>query len=117
MKTIICGSHTASEKETMAAIESAINQGAIITEVVIGFSPGAETYSKCWANKMGIPVKQFTGDWEKNGIMAVPIRNAEMVSYADQCIVVSDVRSMTITDMVRKAKAKGLKLFVCEVQK
>lgn len=107
---------TATHSQTLDAIESAISQGAIITEVVSGCAPGADNYGEIWAEGHNIRVKRFPADWNKHGRAAGPIRNSEMADYAEQCVAVWDGKSRGTGDMVRKAQAKGLKLFVHEVK-
>lgn len=117
MKTIICGMCTATYSQTIDAIQSAINHGAVITEVVSGCAPGTDGYGELWGEVYQIPVKRFPADWNKHGRAAGPIRNSEMAAYADQLIAVWDGKSRGTGDMVRKAQAKGMKLFIYEVQR
>lgn len=117
MKTIICGCRIATTAQTLAAIESALNQGAVITEVVSGGCRGADMVGEKWGRSNGIPIKRFPPDWNMHGKAAGPLRNSEMAAYADQCIAVWDGESRGTGDMIRKARTKGMKIFIYKLPK
>lgn len=70
-----------------------------------------------WAGINGIPVKIFKPDWKKYGKAAGPIRNSEMVQNADALILVWDGISRGSSDMLKKATAKSLKIYLHLVKK
>jgi hypothetical protein len=92
--------------------EAIAESGFEITEVVCGGASGVDLLGKDWAEKHKIPVKMFPADWDKNGKAAGPIRNAEMANYAEALVAVWDEYSKGTKDMIDKAKAKGLKVYV-----
>lgn len=117
MRTIICGMRTATKEQTLAAIEDALNPRQErklnpITEVVSGGCKGPDTFGEDWATAQGIPVKRFPADWATHGRAAGPIRNSEMIEYADQVIAVWDGKSKGTGDTVRKARRAGLPVHV-----
>ncbi len=81
-----------------------------ITEVVYGGATGVDRMGKCWANEHSIPVKTFNADWASYGKAAGPIRNGQMAEYADALILIWDGKSSGSGDMLRRAKAKNLKI-------
>ena len=81
-----------------------------ITEIVSGTALGADSLGEVYAYHNNIPVKKFKPVWSKYGRKAGPIRNAEMANYADACIVIWDGESRGSDNMIKQAKAHGLKL-------
>lgn len=110
MKTIIAGTRTITEAFLvyMAILDSKFH----VTEVVSGGCSGVDTLGEEWARSHDIPVKRFQADWEAHGMAAGPIRNSNMARYADALIAIWDGKSNGTADMIRKAKAHGLKVFV-----
>jgi YspA, cpYpsA-related SLOG family/Possible lysine decarboxylase len=80
-----------------------------ITEVVCGCASGADTEGRKWAERAGLPVKEFRPDWDRHGRAAGPIRNGEMARYADALVAFPG--GFGTSDMVRQAKAAGLRVF------
>ena len=62
-------------------------------EVVCGMARGAHLWGKVWAERFGLPVKEFPADWEKYGKFAGFVRNAEMAKYADELLAIWDGKS------------------------
>lgn len=88
-----------------------------ITEVVCGGAHGADHYGFVWASEQQLNTKIFSADWLLHGRSAGPIRNSAMADYADALILVWDGKSRGSADMLRKAKANGLRLFVWDYVK
>jgi hypothetical protein len=70
-----------------------------------------------WACLRGIPVEHFPADWQALGYAAGPMRNNRMADYAREvpdgaCIAVPAADSRGTWDMVRKARARRLKVYV-----
>lgn len=83
-----------------------------ITEVVSGGADGVDKLGELWAERMDIPVVRFEAKWYEHGKAAGPIRNQAMADYAEGLIAVWDGKSKGTADMIRRAKAKGLKIYV-----
>lgn len=77
---------------------------------------GADLLGETWAASIGASVRTFPANWAKFGKAAGPIRNAEMAEYADALIAFWDGKSDGTGDMIKKAKALGLKVKVVTVQ-
>ncbi len=80
-----------------------------ITRVVSGCASGADSEGVRWALRSAIPIKQFPAKWTTHGKAAGPMRNSEMSNYAEACIAFPG--GSGTEDMVRKAIAKGLKVY------
>jgi hypothetical protein len=112
VKTIIAGSRNFTDPTLVEmAVELARNH-IQVTEVVSGQCEGIDRLGEIWATTHDIPCSYFPADWDKHGKAAGPIRNSEMVNYADALIAVWDGRSRGTMDVIKKARTKGLKVAV-----
>ncbi len=80
-----------------------------VTEIVSGGARGVDRCGEKWAKNVGLPVKVFPADWDNWGKPAGPIRNQQMVDYADALAVFPGNRGTN--DVTEKAEAKGLQIF------
>jgi hypothetical protein len=110
MKTIIAGSRGITGG---VIVEAAIRaSGFTITEVVSGCAMGVDRVGEFWAMLNAVPVKHFPADWNTHGKVAGSIRNQQMADYAEALIAIPGKTSKGTWDMIRKAEAKGLKVYV-----
>lgn len=109
MKLIICGGRDYHLTEFDRGVLTGLDLALLITEVVSGGCAGADLDGEAWAKEFDIPVKQFLPDWVGKKKSAGPLRNREMAEYADACIAFPGGGGTA--DMVKRAEAKGLKVF------
>jgi len=115
MRVIIAGSRTITDP---LELEKAIKlSGFDITEVFSGGAMGPDSLGEAWANKNRIPVRFYCPDWDTFGKKAGPIRNSLMAADAEALILVWDGLSKGSKDMLNKANAKDLKVYVHLVKK
>lgn len=112
MKVIIAGSRTIEDYDVVK--EAVKESGFEITEVVSGVCKGVDFLGERYAKENHIPIKRFYAVWSK-GKMAGPLRNSQMVEYADALIAVWDGESRGTKDVTEKAKHKGLKVHIKKV--
>lgn len=129
MRTIIAGSRDILDYNT---VEAAINEsGFEITEVVSGRAQGVDTLGEEWADNHGIDIQPFPADWDnletpgavikvnsygkKYNVKAGFDRNQVMADYAEALIAVTNGSGGT-DDMIKKARAGGLKLFIYDIR-
>lgn len=111
MKTIIAGTRTATREETRRAIDECPWKHGI-TVVLSGVASGADQHGDDWATETGRAVSRYPANWSVHGKAAGPIRNKEMAQDADALIAVWDGKSRGTGDMIRQAKANGLRTFI-----
>ncbi len=117
MKTIIAGSrHIKNPKHLLDAIRIAEENGVYLDEIVSGMADGPDYMGYTYAKARGIPFKTFPAEWNKYGKAAGPIRNQKMAEYANALIAIWDGKSPGTHDMIERAKAAGLKIFVYKVE-
>lgn len=110
MKTIIAGSRTIDDYAVVAAAVAA--SGFAITEVVSGCARGVDQLGEQWAYAHQLPIARFPADWKRYGRRAGPIRNNEMVGYAQALIAVWDGTSNGTHHIINAARREGRKVFV-----
>lgn len=110
MKVIIAGSRTIEEYDLVA--EAMVASGYEPTEVVSGGARGVDELGEEWARRHDVPVTQMPAGWDEHGKAAGPKRNARMADYANAVLAVWDGRSPGTRDMLRKAHAHGLPIYL-----
>jgi len=75
-----------------------------ITEVVSGRAKTVDTLGERWANDRFIPIAYFPANWKEYGKSAGPIRNQEMIDYAEAAIYFWDGKSKGTLDCINRAK-------------
>lgn len=109
MRTIIAGSRNITNADL---IRQAIQEsGFDITQVITGGARGVDriAHDIC---KAKYDCKIFYADWNKYNKRAGMIRNNEMADNADALIAIWDGKSKGTENMIKTAKAKGLKVYV-----
>ena len=133
MIVIIAGSRKIKDMRILkAAIEAS---GFDITEVIEGEGEGIDQLAKAWASVSGIPWKGEEARWtdltapgaiirtDRNGrkynAKAGPDRNGRMIEkYHPEALLAVRLNGASVgtDDMIRQAKAAGLKVFVYDVE-
>lgn len=110
MKTIIAGSRTITDYET---VKLAVKlSGFTITSVISGGAAGVDKLGEKWAQENSLPIKRFLPDWKTHGKKAGPIRNSELVAAADCAILVWDGASKGTQDTLNKIQKAGKQVFI-----
>jgi hypothetical protein len=77
-------------------------------EIVTGDANGADLAARAFAANHNLPLVVFAAKWDVHGKSAGPMRNSEIVEYAEWCIAFWDGESRgtldTITKMTRAGK-------------
>lgn len=113
MKTIIAGSRNI--YQYLLIVEAIKESGFQITEVVSGCAKGVDELGERWARENSVPLKFFPAQWTEHGRAAGPRRNQQMAEYAEALVAVTNGSKGT-ADMIAKARARGLKVFVKEIK-
>ncbi|CAH1002701.1 hypothetical protein LEM8419_03573 [Neolewinella maritima] len=120
MRVIIAGSRTFTDYDLLVSTCDRILANTEVTHIVSGgngtkkdgiATQGADAMGEQYAAERGYLVKQFLPDWS-NGPKGGPERNALMADNADALIAFHDGKSRGTADMIRRAKAAGLKVRV-----
>lgn len=114
MKTIIAGSREIEDYNIL--LKTLKDADFNITEVVSGGCRGPDKLGERWAKENGIPIKHFYAQWKKYGKRAGPIRNLEMVEYADAAIFLWDGRSRGTANCIDSACRNSLHVFIYKIE-
>ena len=112
MKVIIAGSRNMPASKYRWVARAIDLSGFDVTEVVCGLARGADLLGKRWAEENGIPVALFPADWDKYRKAAGPIRNKQMLDYADALIVFIWEGSRGSENMLAQTRKAGKPCFV-----
>lgn len=115
MRVIIAGSRDL--KDHYHLVEQAvIDSGFDVTTVISGGAPGIDSHGEEWALNRGIKFIVIPAQWSRLGNRAGPIRNTWMAEEGEALIALPRGKSFGTRDMISKAWAKGLKVYVHEVE-
>jgi hypothetical protein len=81
-------------------------------EVVSGGARGADKLGERFAKEKNCHLKLFLPDWDSYGYSAGIRRNADMVNYADACLLFWDGKSTGTASTIKFAEKKGILLKV-----
>lgn len=111
MRVLVCGGR---DYHQFAAVDKALRQVHDqygIDVLIHGAARGADSLGAKWAEQRGIPTLSFPADWDKHGRAAGHIRNAQMLDEGKPEGVVAFPGGRGTADMVRKARAAGIKVW------
>ncbi len=121
MKTIICGGRALTDYGLV--VEAIHVAGFAISEVVSGAcgidaddpkrdglqAKGGDALGEDWALFNGVPVRRFYAGWNRLGLKAGPLRNAEMAAYAEALIALPGNKGTA--NMIHLAQVRKLPVF------
>lgn len=115
MKVIVAGSRGITSSQL---VQSAIEQsGFPVTLLLSGGARGVDRLGEQWAEANGIPVQQFTPDWDGWGKPAGHVRNRQMAEEADALVAIWDGVSPGTRGMIQEATKRGKKVHVLRTGK
>jgi hypothetical protein len=108
MKLIIAGSRTIHlAPPVMESILVDLCNIRSAEEIVSGAAKGIDTSGEWFADRHGVPIKQFPADWDKHNKAAGHIRNKEMADYADALLLIWDGESRGSKNMKENMTKQG----------
>jgi len=114
MRTIIAGSRHLTDCSIVHSIIAQCPWVNSVTTVVSGAAPGVDTCGELWATLNNKPFERYPADWNKHGRAAGPLRNQIMAERADALIAIPTADSRGTRDMIRRAEAMSLKVWIYE---
>ncbi len=111
MRVLVCGGRDFADNRLLANVLGTMHTMARNISVVIhGCAQGADTLAGAWARFNGVAEARFPADWATHKKAAGPIRNRQMLAEAEPDVVVAFPGGRGTADMVRAAKAKGVRV-------
>lgn len=110
MKIIVAGSRNIVDYDFV--VKCIIDSSFKITELISGGCRGVDLLAEKWATQNNIIITRFNAKWNVYGKMAGPIRNSEMVNYADGLIAIWDGISRGTKNIIELAKNKNIPVVI-----
>lgn len=106
---LICGGRRFSNRQMLKEYMDAFPH--LVTQIITGGAPGADSLAEWWAEKKHIPVRKFRADWESHGKKAGPLRNQQMLDEGKPDYVVAFPGGLGTADMIRRARKADIEIF------
>ena len=100
MKLIIAGSRTFNDYQLMCDKLDWLLQNQDNVSVVYGEAKGADALGRKYGEERGCEILSYPADWDKYGKQAGYIRNEQMATAADACVVFWDGKSKGSKHMI-----------------
>lgn len=112
MRVLVCGGREYGNAEAVrAALDILHRQAKHDCMVVIqGGARGADYLAREWCSLRAVPYDNYAPDWSIHGNAAGPIRNQRMIDEGKPDLVIAFPGGKGTADMVRRAKAAGIKV-------
>lgn len=106
MKALVCGGRDYNNWFVFCNVLDYFQPDVIIS----GMAKGADTLAVRYAEEFHIPLEKYPAEWDKHGKAAGPIRNQRMLDEGKPDLVIAFPGRRGTADMVRRAKAAGVKV-------
>lgn len=114
MRVLVCGGRDYRNYETVYEwIRDQVDFGGCVT-VIHGGCSGADNVADYVAGELGLDIEVYPADWKRHGKAAGPIRNQQMLDDGKPDIVLAFPGGRGTADMVRRAKAAGVRVVEVE---
>ena len=114
MKVLVCGGRNFNDPLTLGSWLGGIHKDHGITEIIHGGASGADHMAGEFARWQGIPIRVFTPMWRTHGKAAGPIRNKQMIDVGKPDLVIAFPGGRGTADMVKQARAAGIRVLIPE---
>ena len=115
IRLLVCGGRDYGTEDgdfqQMASALDSIHQELGVSLLIQGGARGADIMAYEWAWRRRVPSLTVWADWDKHGRGAGPIRNQQMLDDWKPDRVVAFRGGSGTADMVRRARAAGLKVW------
>lgn len=112
MRVLVCGGRDYRDRDYVFSVLSHLRLKHGEITVIQGGATGADQHARDWC--FGSPGKAHLinepADWKKHGKAAGPMRNQRMLDEHKPDLVIAFPGGAGTADMVRRAKAAGVKL-------
>lgn len=111
MRILVCGGRNFWQPSKVNRALAHLHATRGITLLIHGAAPGADKLADDWAKAAGVERLPFPADWAGLGKRAGPVRNQQMLDEGAPDAVVAFPGGDGTRDMVRRAKACGLRVW------
>jgi predicted Rossmann-fold nucleotide-binding protein len=112
VRVLVCGGREYADEEAVARALYAAREDTsqMIRCIIEGGALGADRLARKWASRCAVPIVTYQADWQTHGKAAGPIRNQRMLDEGKPDLVVAFPGGRGTADMVRRAKAAGVRV-------
>lgn len=96
-------------------VEKVVNVKTI-DAIISGGARGADALAKRYAKENNIKLVEYLPDWDAYGRSAGPRRNTQIVEASDVLVAFLSPRSVGTRDSIKKARARGIPVHICEIE-
>ena len=111
MRLLVCGGRDYTDTATLYRVLDAVHKRRSLVCVIHGDARGADRLAGTWAETRGVLIVSFLADWKTNGRAPVRFRKQQMIDHGKPTGVVAFPGGAGTADMIRRAKAVGLKVW------
>jgi predicted Rossmann-fold nucleotide-binding protein len=110
MRVLVCGGRDYADEHRVFNELGRIHRATSISVLIEGGATGSDQLAARWALGAGVPTDMYAADWVHFGKKAGPIRNQRMLDEGKPDLVVAFAGGRGTADMVRRAKAAGVRV-------
>jgi len=115
MRVLVCGGRDYSDAKALFAVLDNIRREYGPITVIQGGATGADALARKWCGmERNVHMINVPADWKAHGRAAGPIRNQRMLTEHKPDMVLAFPGGRGTADMVRRAKAAGVR--ICQIQ-
>jgi hypothetical protein len=115
MRVLVCGGRDFTDRTAVWGLLQAVHLKRGIGVLIHGACPtGADRLADEWAAEESVPIEAYPAVWKLDGRLdrsAGPRRNQRMMDEGKPDLVIAFPGGKGTDDMVRRAKAAGVKVF------
>jgi len=108
VRVLVCGGRNFDDAGLLERVLNDLDERPRL--IIEGGAQGADRWARSWARMRGIEVQTFEAQWARDGRAAGPIRNQAMLINGRPDLVVAFPGGRGTADMVRRAKAAGVRV-------
>jgi UDP-N-acetylmuramoylalanine-D-glutamate ligase len=107
MRVLVCGGRDYSD---IRKVFATLGELSGMEFLMFGCASGADAIAHQWGERMRMDYRKFFAKWTEQGKGAGPIRNQRMLDEGKPDLVVAFPGGSGTADMVRRAKAAGVRV-------
>lgn len=112
---LVCGGRDYADRATVWRVLDRVADRVEVAAIRHGCARGADTLAGEWARERRVPEQRYPADWRMHGKGAGTRRNQTMLDAGGVACVVAFPGGAGTADMVRRARAAGLPVWVVRV--
>ncbi len=110
MRVLVCGGRDYGLVLELRETLDKLHAETPVALLIEGGATGADSLAREWSYLRRVPAQTFRANWSKHGTRAGPIRNQQMLDEGKPDMVVAFPGGRGTADMVRRAKAAGVRV-------